>query len=297
MGVFVDDMFPLCDDADLRDQVFAKLESKWKMHNYGILSHCLGIDFTQDVDSGVFTMSQADYMQKIVDEIPEVKSKRFDNAHTPGDHVLSSNQAPSSDEEKKYMKTRAPRFRRGVGMLSYLEKNTRPDLSSRVRLLQQFLANPGKAHWLAFLRLVRYGYLHKQQCITYTVGGSKSTPIPTLKCWVDADWAASIDDRKSITGYILFLGGGPVCWFCRKQSVVATSSSHAEYIAIYSASCDVLYLRKLLEDLGFPQKEATTVFEDNQSVLSWLKGEGAHAAKKHIAIKCTGCAISSKTEP
>ena len=152
-------------------------------------------------------------------------------------------------------------------------------------MLQQFLVNPGPTHWDAFLRLARFGYLTKDSRITYSVGGSQSQPIPTLECWVDADWAASVDDRKSITGYILFLGGGPVCWFSRKQSVVATSSSHAEYIAIHTASCDVLYLRKLLTELGFPQQEATVVYEDNQSVLSWLKGEGAHSAKKHIAIK------------
>ena len=53
-GVFVDDLFPLCDDDNLRDEIYAKLEAKWKMHNYGVLSHCLGIDFVQDVDSGVF---------------------------------------------------------------------------------------------------------------------------------------------------------------------------------------------------------------------------------------------------
>ena len=49
--------------------------------------------------------------------------------------------------------------------------------------------------------------------------------------------------------------------------------------------CDIIYIRKLLAELGFPQQEATIVYEDNQPVLSWLKGEGAHSAKKHIAIK------------
>ena len=82
---------------------------------------------------------------------------------------------------------------------------------------------------------------------------------------VDADWMPQYGDQscnmKSTTGYVFYLGGAAVSWRSRRQSVLATSTAHAECNAAYEAACEAVFLRKLLADLGNPQFEPTLLHE------------------------------------
>ena len=70
-----------------------------------------------------------------------------------------------------------------------------------------------------------------------------------LEGYVDSDWAGSATDRKSTSGCFFSMGSGLISWFSRKQSCVALSITEAEYVAACSASCEVVWMRKLLSDL------------------------------------------------
>ena len=70
-----------------------------------------------------------------------------------------------------------------------------------------------------------------------------------LEGYVDSDWAGSAIDRKSTSGCCFIMGSGVISWFSRKQSCVALSTDEAEYVAACSASCEAVWLRKLLYDL------------------------------------------------
>ena len=103
--------------------------------------------------------------------------------------------------------------------------------------------------------------------------------------FVDADWAADIDTRRSQTGFIFYLNGGPISWQSKKQTTVALSTVEAEYMALSAAVQELLYLRQLLEDLGFPQQNASTLYEDNQGTMALATGRAGMAKRtKHIDI-------------
>ena len=74
----------------------------------------------------------------------------------------------------------------------------------------------------------------------------------TLEGYSDADWASNLDDRKSISGICIFLGGNLITRSSRKQKVVAHSSTEAEYRALASAATDLIWVHNLLIEIGVP---------------------------------------------
>ena len=103
-----------------------------------------------------------------------------------------------------------------------------------------------------------------------------------LEGFVDSDWAGSTIDRKSTSGCCFSIGSGVISWFSRKQSYVALSTAEAEYFAACSASCEVVWMRKLLSDLFDLQLDATCIHCDNQSCVKFSKNLVFHDKSKHI---------------
>ena len=85
--------------------------------------------------------------------------------------------------------------------------------------------------------------------------------------YCDADWAGNQIDRKSTSGYCTFVGGNLVTWKSKKQSVIARSSAEAEYRSIASTSCELIWLKGLLSDLGFQTKQPMSMYYDNQAAM------------------------------
>ena len=101
----------------------------------------------------------------------------------------------------------------------------------------------------------------------------------------DADWAGDADDRKSTSGYMFLIAGGPVSWKSRKQSTVALSTAEAEYVALSTAVQECMWMQRLLSELGNPPDGPTTILEDNQSSIAMAKNPQFHGRAKHIDIK------------
>ena len=135
------------------------------------------------------------------------------------------------------------RFQRLVGRLIYLS-HTRPDIAYAVSVISQYMHDPRESHMKRAFRVLRYlkgcpgrGLLFSQHN-TFQVEG-----------FTDADWAGSLDDRRSTSGYYTYVGGNLVIWRSKKQSVVARSSAEAEYRAMALGICELLWLQKLLKEL------------------------------------------------
>ena len=98
----------------------------------------------------------------------------------------------------------------------------------------------------------------------------------------DADWVGSPTDRRSISRYCVFIGGNLISWKSKKQDVVVRSSAEAEYRAIALATCELIWLKHLLQELRFGKDEQMKLICDNQAALHISSNPVFHEMTKHI---------------
>jgi hypothetical protein len=152
-------------------------------------------------------------------------------------------------------------YRHLVGSLVYLTV-TRPNISYAVHQVSQFMATPRSTHFSAVLRILRY----LKETLFHKLHFSSQSPLD-LHAYTDADWAGDPTDRRSTTGYCFLLGTSLISWRSKKQSVVARSSTEAEYRALANTTSEFLWLRWLLQDMGVSFSSATPVYCDNRSAI------------------------------
>ncbi|RVW79952.1 Retrovirus-related Pol polyprotein from transposon RE2 [Vitis vinifera] len=105
-----------------------------------------------------------------------------------------------------------------------------------------------------------------------------------IEIFSDADWAGSVTDRRSTSGYCSFVWGNLVTWQSKKQSVVAHSSAEAEFRAMAQGICEEIWLNRLLEELRVPLKHPMVLYCDNQAAISIAKNPVHHDRTKHVEI-------------
>lgn len=184
-----------------------------------------------------------------------------------GQHFqLASSQAQATDEEIAEMD--GIHYASCVGSIMYAMSCSRPDLAHAASLVSRFMSNPGKRHWVG-LRLE-----FKRQ----------ETSEDHIEGYVDSDFAGSIDTRKSLTGYIFKMFGTTISWKSNRKSVVALSTTEAEYIVVSEALKEAMWLKEMIEEMGIHQ-EGFKVHCDNQSAIHLIKHQVFHERSKHIDVK------------
>ncbi|GJP65513.1 hypothetical protein CLOP_g22396 [Closterium sp. NIES-67] len=106
-----------------------------------------------------------------------------------------------------------------------------------------------------------------------------------LSCFADATWASEHEDSSSVGGYICMVGGGPVSWRSKKQSETALSSVESEYMAMFHAAKEMIWLRRLLKEIGHEQTCATPLFSDSKGAIAMARNAVLHGLNKHMRIK------------
>ncbi len=198
--------------------------------------------------------------------------------------VLTADMSPTSDEDKTFMSTR--NYKSFVGVLLYIAITARPDISPSVSVVARFAHNPGRTHWFAVLRILRY--LQGTRSMVLELSGKSFTGDIADLCsiaYADADWGKDLDTRRSRSGYAIYLLNSLIIWSSKLQSSTALSSTEAEYIALATCARITIWLRTLLAEMGFPQKTPTRIFEDNKSTINIAESMKAHPAVKHIDIR------------
>ena len=169
-----------------------------------------------------------------------------------------------------------------IGSLTYASIATRPDLSAAVGVLSQFMTKPGPQHWQGIKRVLRYVKGTTNYGLYFDCSKNESF---SLYGYSDADWAGDISTRKSTSGYSFTLGGAKISWKSKRQSIVALSTTEAEYVALCHAAQEVVWLRRLLASVNLVQAEPTKVHEDNQGTMALSRNPKSHPRTKHIDIK------------
>ena len=140
---------------------------------------------------------------------------------------------------------------------------------------------PREEHWEAALRVVRYLKGNPGQGVFLS-----SESDLQLHGWCDADWAGCPLTRRSLTGWIVFLGNSPVSWKTKKQHIVSRSSAEAECRSMAMTTCELTWLKALLESLGVSHLAPMSLHCDNQSALHMSQNPVFHERTKHIEVDC-----------
>lgn len=279
--VYVDDMSAagprLEDVVEFKRQIGKRLE----VTDLGELRFILGIEITRNRGAHTVTLNQTAYIREV---LTRYGMQNCAPVSTPlvATERLTAGQSPTTPAQIQATISYAngASYPERIGALLYATQ-TRPDCQYAVSTLAQFSINPGKAHFEAVKRVLRY--LKGTESFGLTLGGSDDGF--DLIGWTDSDWAQDIDTRRSVGGFIFDVAGGSVSWSSKKQPTVALSTVEAEYMAASNATKEAIWLRILLEDLGFTQTGATMIHADNQGCIALSRNPVSHSRAKHIDIR------------
>jgi hypothetical protein len=169
-------------------------------------------------------------------------------------------------------------YRQIIGSLMYLT-NTRPCICFSMNTLIHFLVEPKHVHIVVAKHVMRY----LKGTINCGLNYDRDHDF-TLSGYTDADWEGSVSDRKITLGCCFSLGSTMISWQSRKQSNISLITAEAKYIAACFASCEAIWIRKLLTILFDLEMEETMILCDNQSYIKMTKNLVFHDRSKHIDI-------------
>ena len=265
--VYVDDIILTGDYEDELIKLKTLLAKEFETKDLGSLKYFLGMEVARS-RKGI-SVSQWKYVLDLLKETGMLGCKP---AETPMDSStkLGANKDSVPVDKGKYQRL--------VGKLIYLS-HTRPDIGFSVSVVSQFMNDPTEEHMEAVNRILRYLKMTPGKGLYFRKNTRKD-----IEVFVDADWAGSITDRRSTSGYCTYVWGNLVTWRSKKQPVVSWSSAEAEFRAMALRICEGIWLERLMRELGILTSEPMKVFCDNQSAINIAKNPVHHNRTKHVEI-------------
>ncbi|CAI7812327.1 unnamed protein product [Closterium sp. NIES-53] len=247
--VYVDDILLFSESAAMIERVEEMLEMQFKCSKMGDVKYYLGMHVERDLDKGVLRLHQRKYCEGLAE-----KYGLQDGGKPATPRPSGFNVEPCADEEVV--------------------------ATSR---LASLVSRPSHEQLEAAKRLVRYVSATASVGLEYSAvrqrlqkgAADLSKGEMLLTCYTDASFNSVNADGTSIGGYVCLFGGGAVSWRSKKQNEVELSSCETEYMALHHGVKEVVWLRRLLEEIGVCQKEPTVIFCDNESAEA--PGQGGAA--------------------
>ena len=266
--LYVDDLIFTGNSPSMFEKFKQDMAREFEMTDIGLMSYYLGIEVNQMDDE--ILISQGSYTREIL------KKFKMENCQAVSTPIECGTKLSKFEESEKVDPTY---FKSLVGSLRYLTC-TRPDILYSVGLVSRYMEAPTTTHMKAAKRILRY----LKGTMDYGLLYHHSNEFK-LVGYCDSDWDGDIDGRKSITGYVFFMGDTPFSWSSKKQPIVTLSTCEAEYVAACSCVCQAIWLRRVLEELNMSQNESTEILVDNKSAIALAKNPVFHERSKHIDTK------------
>lgn len=267
IAIYVDDLFVTGSSRKIIDQFKEDMSIKFEMSDLGKLTYYLGIEVVQG-DDGI-RIKQEGYAKGI---LLDTKMDTCNLTHVPMESNLKISKAEDEQE------INATEYRRAICCLRYLV-HTRPDLAFSVGVLSRYMQSPRESHGQAMKHVLRYvkgttnmGLFFKRNVSRDVIGYS------------DSSHNIDIDDGRSTSGYMFYLGPSLITWTSQKQPTVALSSCEAEFMAATEAAKQAIWLKELLKEIQSVD-EKITLRIDNKSAIALTKNPVFHGRSKHILKK------------
>ena len=272
LSLWVDDILLFSNNMTMMREEKKQLHEKFVVVDQGEVHYVLGMLIKRDRSQRTMTINQENFLRSILKRYGMEDSKPVSTPLEPGKKFKKLSEAETSVEVKLYQQM--------IGSLTYVATATRPDIAAAVNILSKYMARPGKEHMEGVKRILRY----VKGTINYGLCYNAKDDSCILAGYADADWAGDNDTRHSTSGYIFQLYNNTVSWCSKKQNTVAKSTTEAEYVALSFATQEVIWLRRLLENIGMKAEGPSTIFEDNNGAIELSKNPKFHNRTKHIDV-------------
>ncbi|CAI7903250.1 unnamed protein product [Closterium sp. NIES-53] len=285
--VFVDDILLFFESAAMMERVEEMLEMQFKCSKMGDVKYYLGMHVERDLDKGVLRLHQRKYCEGLAEKYG------LQDGGKPATPLPSGFTVEPCADEEVVGESDRKLFHSMVGALNYAANHTRPDIAFATSRLASVVSRPSHEQLEAAKRLVRYVSATASVGLEYSAvrqrlqrgAADLSKGEMLLTCYTDASFNSVKADDPSIGGYVCLFGGGAVSWRSKKQNEVGLSSCETEYMALHHGVKEVVWLRRLLEEIGVCQKEPTVILCDNESAVKLAKNACLHGLTKHIRPK------------
>jgi hypothetical protein len=264
--LYVDDLF-LTGEEKLITECKNKLTTEFEMKYLGLMHYFLGLEVWQSPER-IF-LNQGKYAVEVLKRFDMLECKSMNTSMETKLKLLVDTSSELID---------VMLYKQIIGSLMYLT-NTKPDICFDVNTLSQFLVEPRRVHLVFAKHVIRY--LKGTIDCDLSYDGEHDF---RLSGYIDSDWAGSVSDKNITSGCCFSLGLAMISWQSRKQSSIALSTAEAEYIVACSASCESIWLQKLLAGLFNLEMEATMILCDNQRCINITENLVFHDKSKHIEI-------------
>lgn len=283
MIIWVDDILVIDKRKEKIAAVKASLGSRFNITDLGLISHYLNLNLlrgTNEEGKEYIFIHQEHFIDQILKDHGMDKCNAKETPMTIGPHHNEESPDLTLTEKKQYISL--------IGSLNYIVHTYRPDIAYAVNYFSRYSNKPKQHHMKGAKRILAYLKGTKDYGLYYEhrkeeeLGPAdldgfsvqwKDVPVTGFG---DSDFANG-EDRKSITGYCFFYRGNLVSWASKKQTTVATSTVHVEYVAASLATREACWLRSFLCEITNPNVEDFSEEVDSKPVLLYTDSHGAQA--------------------
>jgi len=269
--IYVDDIIVIAKDKAAVDFAKKQLSGKFKMKDLGELNYILGIAVVRDHANREFKLNQTGLIERTI--------KRFGlDVCKPSNLPMTKGQREASPGTELGPEGKT-RYEGMIGSLLYIGRCTRPDIMASVGICARKVGNPTTSDEEAAERIFRY--LMGTATLELAISGRGPNLV---EGYSDADWATDKEDRKSVSGFAVYIYGTLVAWASRKQSCTALSTLEAEFVALGELGKELEWIRQLLDEIG-EMASAIKVRCDNEAAIFLAQDPKERSRAKHIELK------------
>ena len=271
--IYVDDLLIMAPSGHSIDEILSIISGDFNITSLGPVAHFLGMRVIREGLSHI-TLLQDTYVAKLLAEFGFIGGSRK-SVSTPMDSAIILDKTFSNPLSEAEHST----FLRLNGSLQWLASLTRPDIAFAVNWLARHSACPTARHLGGAHRILRYLRATPYRGLRY--GESRE-----LELYTDAAHGDDLATRRSTTGFVFTLSGGPITWRSARQPIVTLSSTEAEYVAASTATQSGLWLRQILSDFHFPGlAQPLPLFTDSCSSIAIATNPFGTKRSKHIELR------------